>query len=134
PARPINLAYIKTLPSADPMRSVMCRSGRPPSPPRATLVASAGTMAATISPRGLSKQRRPGRIRSILRRLDRPLVVAGQINRIKPCRTVAARVGRRLTEIHYYPAIWRPGRALDQKVLSQNSLAGAIGPHDPDSE
>src|SRR5437868_10155787 len=82
----------------------------------------------------LAEQRRPGRVRSIARRIDLALVAAGQVDREKPRRGGPSAAGTATAEIHQDAPVRRPGRPLDEKILGQEPFAGAVRPHDADIE
>src|SRR5205807_9090402 len=49
-------------------------------------------------------------------------------------RTVTARIGRRLAEIHQQPAVRRPSGPFHQEIPREEALSRAVGPHYPDVE
>src|SRR5207253_2886182 len=77
----------------------------------------------------LLEQWRPCRVGRVARGPDLVLVAAGQVDRIEMRAAAAA-----LAEIHQDAAVWRPGRALDEKILRQEPLARAVRPHNADIE
>src|SRR4051812_47964471 len=77
----------------------------------------------------LAKQGRPGRVGSVPRRFYLPLITPGKIDRMEVRGAAAS-----LAEIHQHATVRRPSRPLDQEILGQQPLAGAVRPHHPDIE
>src|ERR1700693_6319464 len=77
----------------------------------------------------LSKQGRPGRIGRVAWGFHLTLVASGQVDRKEARRGTAA-----LAEIHQHPAVRRPGRSFDEKILCQQPFARAVRTHHADIE
>ena len=78
----------------------------------------------------LALQRRPRRVGRVAGRYDLALVVAGEVDRIKPRPPfLPSRVLARLAEIHQHPPVGRPCRTLDVKVLDQDPFTRSVGAH-----